>query len=265
MAADHGFVHLEELRFLANSGKLRDQLLVYFDIKTQREVQLATEFNNLMGQLVESTDKRHSFIQELEHLPGNVMAYKTREELKGLQKDELIKAMKMRTIALPLHFRPSRGLTFLNLRWRGICNVYTRVIRKVIEDVGEDDDFTRAPWLSVLDYVNVDRGIVTGCFGNVKKLLKNGKLERVVAVIKSCTSNVLGDLIITLKNLLGTISGTIYYKVFTEESFAKAIIIGAALILHNVSVLSPKQSTHHYLNITKKNMVKVFHMDRGSA
>ncbi|GJS87023.1 hypothetical protein Tco_0769659 [Tanacetum coccineum] len=38
-------------------------------------------------------------------------------------------------------------------------------IRKVIEDVGEDDDFTRAPWLSAIDYVNVDGGVVTGCFG----------------------------------------------------------------------------------------------------
>ncbi|GJX91948.1 hypothetical protein Tco_0345274 [Tanacetum coccineum] len=26
-------------------------------------------------------------------------------------------------------------------------------IRKVIEDVGEDDDFTRAPWLRAIDYV----------------------------------------------------------------------------------------------------------------
>ncbi|GJT21715.1 hypothetical protein Tco_0891652 [Tanacetum coccineum] len=47
-------------------------------------------------------------------------------------------------------------------------------IRKVIEDVGKDDDFTRAPWLSVLDYVNEDGGILTGCFGDVKKFLKNG-------------------------------------------------------------------------------------------
>ncbi|GJY18990.1 hypothetical protein Tco_0390481 [Tanacetum coccineum] len=49
-------------------------------------------------------------------------------------------------------------------------------IRKVIEDVGDDDNFTCAPWLSVLDYVNVDGGIVTGCFGDVKKFFKNGKL-----------------------------------------------------------------------------------------
>ncbi|GJY26001.1 hypothetical protein Tco_0400727 [Tanacetum coccineum] len=104
-------------------------------------------------------------------------------------------------------------------------------IRKIIEDVGEDDDFTRALWLSVLDYVHVDGGIVT----------------------------------VTLKDLSGTISGTIHYKVLTEERFAKAITVGAALILHNISVFSPKQSTHHYLSITNKNMVKVFHKDGGSA
>ncbi|GJU46188.1 hypothetical protein Tco_1203454 [Tanacetum coccineum] len=100
MDADRGFVHLEELRLLANSGKLRDHLLVYFDMKTQREVQLATEINNLTRQLVDSIDERRSFIQELEHLPGNVMAYKTREKLKGLHKDDLIKAMEMMMKAL---------------------------------------------------------------------------------------------------------------------------------------------------------------------
>ncbi|GJY86543.1 hypothetical protein Tco_0500569 [Tanacetum coccineum] len=47
MAADNGFVNLEQLRLLANSDLLKDQLLVYFDLKTQREVQLATEINNL--------------------------------------------------------------------------------------------------------------------------------------------------------------------------------------------------------------------------
>ncbi|GJZ35165.1 hypothetical protein Tco_0580982 [Tanacetum coccineum] len=140
-------------------------------------------------------------------------------------------------------------------------------IRKVIEDVDEDDDFTRASWLSAIDYVNVDGGIATGCFGDVKKFLKNGKLEKIVAVIKSCTPNALGggDLTVTLKDLSGSIFGTIHYKVLTEERFAKAFIVGAALILYNVSVFSSKQSTHHYLNITKKNMVKVFHKDSGST
>ncbi|GJX81894.1 hypothetical protein Tco_0331375 [Tanacetum coccineum] len=83
-------------------------------------------------------------------------------------------------------------------------------IRKVIEDVGEDDNFTRAPWLNAIDYVNVDGGIVAVYFGDVKKFLKNGKLEKVVAVIKSCTPNALGDLTVTLKDLSGTIFDTIH-------------------------------------------------------
>ncbi|GJX41039.1 hypothetical protein Tco_0256029 [Tanacetum coccineum] len=87
-------------RLLANLGKLRDQLLVYFDMKTQREVQLATKINNLTRQLVVSIDERRLFIQELKCLPGNMMAYKTREKLNGLQKDDLIKVMKMRMITL---------------------------------------------------------------------------------------------------------------------------------------------------------------------
>nr|GEY66154.1 transposase, MuDR, MULE transposase domain protein [Tanacetum cinerariifolium] len=98
-------------------------------------------------------------------------------------------------------------------------------IRKVIEDVGEDDDFTRVSLLSVIDYVSVDGGIVTGCFGDVKKFLKNVKLEQIVAVIKSCTPNALGDLTVTLKDFSGTISGTIHYKVLTEERFTKTFTV----------------------------------------
>nr|GEZ22168.1 hypothetical protein [Tanacetum cinerariifolium] len=144
--------------------------------------------------------------------------------------------------------------------------MYTQeYIRKVIEDVGEDDDFTRVSWFSVLVYVNEDGGIVTGCFRDVKIFLKNGKLEKVVSIIKSCTPSALRDLSVTLKDISSTIFSTIHYKVLTEKRFANAITIGAALILHNVFVFSPKQSTHHYLNITMKNMVKVFHKTGGFA
>nr|GEU96089.1 hypothetical protein [Tanacetum cinerariifolium] len=134
-----------------------------------------------------------------------------------------------------------------------------------IEDVGEDDDFTRALWLSVVEYDNVDGGIVTGCFEDVKKFLNNGKLEKVVAIIKSCTPHALGDLTVTLKYLSGTIFDTIHYKVLAEERVAKAVTVETSLILHNVFVFSPKQSTHHYLKITKKNMVNVFHKDGASS
>ncbi|GJU47557.1 ribonuclease H-like domain-containing protein [Tanacetum coccineum] len=60
--------------------------------------------------------------------------------------------------------------------------------------------------------------------GDESNYLKNGKLEQVVAIIKSRTLNALGDLTMTLKDL---------------------------------SVFSPKPS-FHYLNITMRNLVKVF-------
>ncbi|GKD67506.1 hypothetical protein Tco_1309614 [Tanacetum coccineum] len=74
MAANNGFVNLEQLRLLANSDLLKDQLLVYFDLKTQREVHLTTEINNLTSQLLDIIDERRSFIGELQQrLPTNVM------------------------------------------------------------------------------------------------------------------------------------------------------------------------------------------------
>ncbi|GJU89051.1 probable protein phosphatase 2C 42 [Tanacetum coccineum] len=105
-------------------------------------------------------------------------------------------------------------------------------IQKVVEDVGEDDDF-------------------------------NIKLEQVVAIVKSCSLNVLGDLNITMKDLSGTIPGTIHHTVIGDGGYGKDITVGAAMILANVSVFTPK-SSEHYLNITKKNMVKVFRKDTVS-
>nr|GEW51579.1 hypothetical protein [Tanacetum cinerariifolium] len=113
MATDNGFVNLKQLRLLANSDMLKDQLLVYFDLKTQREVQLATKINNLMRQLLDIIDERRSFIGELEQrLPTNVMAYKTRQELKCHQKDDMIRPMEMRLTALQLHHQAMKGFHF---------------------------------------------------------------------------------------------------------------------------------------------------------
>ncbi|GJV62209.1 ribonuclease H-like domain-containing protein [Tanacetum coccineum] len=100
-------------------------------------------------------------------------------------------------------------------------------IRKVVEDVGEDEDFNGGLWVSAVEFVNANGWIVNGCLGNMKNYLKNGKLEQVVAIIKSRTLNALGDLTMTLKDL---------------------------------SVFSPKPS-FHYLNITMRNLVKVFPKD----
>ncbi|GKA50749.1 hypothetical protein Tco_0743822 [Tanacetum coccineum] len=97
----------------------------------------------------------------------------------------------------------------------------------VIEDVGEDDDFTRALWLSLVEYINVDGGIMTGYLGDVKRFLKNGKVEKVVAIIKSCTLNALGDFTVTMMVVSdisvcggGGVDGLIVRKTFNRITFA---------------------------------------------
>nr|GEX41141.1 reverse transcriptase domain-containing protein [Tanacetum cinerariifolium] len=117
------------------------------------------------------------------------------------------------------------------------CEMLTQeYVRKITEEASDDDHFTRGP---------------------------NGKVEKVVALIKSCTSNMLGDLTVTLKDLSGIISGAIHYKVLNDEVYGKAISVGAVLILRNVLVFSPK-SSGLYLNFTLKNIVKVFHKDTSA-
>ncbi|GJZ58689.1 reverse transcriptase domain-containing protein [Tanacetum coccineum] len=136
-------------------------------------------------------------------------------------------------------------------------------MQKVVEDVGEDVDFNSGVWVSATNYVNAFGGTVTGCLGDIDNFLKKGKLEQVVAIVKSCSPNALGDLNVTLKDLSGTVPGTIHYKVLDVGSYEKDIIVGAAMILANVSVFTPKPSKH-YLNITKRNVVEVFRKDTVS-
>ncbi|KAJ0463018.1 putative recombination protein [Helianthus annuus] len=138
-------------------------------------------------------------------------------------------------------------------------------IRKVVEDPEEDEDFKRNPWLSAVEFVHAD-GVFSSAsnLGEINKCQRNGKLDQVVAVIKSCTPNGLGDMTVTLKDPTGTVSGTIHHKVLTEGDLRKGTCVGSVLILHKVSVFSPSRSTY-YLNITKRNLVKVFYKDGGSS
>nr|GEW13623.1 hypothetical protein [Tanacetum cinerariifolium] len=78
--------------------------------------------------------------------------------------------------------------------------------------------------------------------------------------VKSCSPNMLGDLNVTMKDLSGTIPGTIHHKVIGKGGYGKDITVDAAMILTNVSVFS-SNSSKHYLNITMQNVVEVFRKD----
>ncbi|GKB56513.1 zf-CCHC domain-containing protein [Tanacetum coccineum] len=102
-------------------------------------------------------------------------------------------------------------------------------MQKVVEDVGEDDDFKSGSWVSATNYVNANGG--TGCLGDIKNFLKNGKLDHVVVIVKSCSSYVFGDLTMTMKDLSGTIPETIHYKIIDDGGYENDITVRAALIL----------------------------------
>nr|GEU69298.1 ribonuclease H-like domain-containing protein [Tanacetum cinerariifolium] len=146
------------------------------------------------------------------------------------------------------------------IRQKQVDDEFFLEFEKVVEDVDEDDDFKSGSWIRATEFVNANRGTVSGCLGDIDNNLKKWKLDQVVTIVKSCSSNVLGDLTVTMKDLSGTIPGTVHHKVIGEGGYRNDITIGAAMILANVSVFSPKPSMY-YLIITRKNVVKVFRKD----
>ncbi|GJY87579.1 NIN-like protein, partial [Tanacetum coccineum] len=68
-------------------------------------------------------------------------------------------------------------------------------MQKVVEDVGQDDDFMSGSWVSATNYVTVNGGTVTGC----------------------------------------TIHEAIHYKVIGDGGYGKDITVGAAMILANIN------------------------------
>nr|GEV65225.1 hypothetical protein [Tanacetum cinerariifolium] len=133
-------------------------------------------------------------------------------------------------------------------------------VTKVVEDVDEDDDFNSGAWVSTTNYVNVFGGAITGCLRDIDNFLKKKKLEQVVAIVKSCSPNMLDDLNVTLKDLSDTITEIKHYKVLDVGIYENDITVRAAMILTNVSVFTHKPS-QHYLNVTMRNVIEVFRKD----
>ncbi|GKC59917.1 ribonuclease H-like domain-containing protein, partial [Tanacetum coccineum] len=61
--------------------------------------------------------------------------------------------------------------------------------------------------------------------GRQQELSQDGKLDHVIAIVNFFTPNVIGKLTVTLKDLSGTIPGTIHHKVIDEEGYEKDIIV----------------------------------------
>ncbi|KAE8710692.1 putative Cysteine-rich RLK (RECEPTOR-like protein kinase) 8 [Hibiscus syriacus] len=144
------------------------------------------------------------------------------------------------------------------------------VRRAVLDSDVDDGDFSRDPWLFALEFIRREGLAVDGgTIGTPLSLIKtepklgNRKVAQVVAIIKSCTPNGLGDLMVTLKDPTGTIDASMHRKVLIEGGFANNITVGTVLILQKVSVFSSPLSVR-YLNITLNNIVKAIPKDTKS-
>ncbi|CAK7349588.1 unnamed protein product [Dovyalis caffra] len=145
-------------------------------------------------------------------------------------------------------------------------------IKRAVEDSGcaEDDDFTRYPWLSAIDFVRRQGLLVDGDgaigipLSVIKRWASFDKVAQVVAIVKSCRPNGLGDMMVTLKDPTGTIDASIHHKVLAEGDFGKDIAIGAVIIVQKVAVFCPTRLAR-YLNITLSNVIKVISKDGRSS
>ncbi|XP_057767403.1 uncharacterized protein LOC130987761 [Salvia miltiorrhiza] len=139
-------------------------------------------------------------------------------------------------------------------------------IRKAMDDTAEfDDDFSRHPWLSALQFLGTADGLIPSTpISSIKKCFNGDKVDQVVAVVKSCTPNGLGGLLVSLKDPTGTIGASIHHKVLSQTEFGKELTTGAVLILQKVAIFAPVRSAR-YLNVTTRNLVKVFCRNKGST
>ncbi|CAH2036132.1 unnamed protein product [Thlaspi arvense] len=141
-------------------------------------------------------------------------------------------------------------------------------IRKAAEEPDwEDKDFSEDPWVSAVDYIR-SKGLLSNggnAIGTPVSEIKSGsrswcKVDQVVAIVKTCTPNGLGDVMVTLKDPTGTIDASVHRKVISESEFGRDIRVGAVVILNKVAVCAPSRSSR-YLNITLKNISKVITKD----
>ncbi|GKC04462.1 hypothetical protein Tco_0996072 [Tanacetum coccineum] len=106
------------------------------------------------------------------------------------------------------------------LGWDGVVMSTQEYMKKMVEDVGEDEDFKSGVWVSMIEYVNANGGI-------------------------SCTLNALGDLTVTVKDLsVFSPKPSMHYLNITMKNVVK--------VLHKDSV--PSNDSGVCWNVTHQEM-----------
>ncbi|KAL2342338.1 hypothetical protein Fmac_003623 [Flemingia macrophylla] len=123
-------------------------------------------------------------------------------------------------------------------------------------DSESDHHFSGNPWLCALQFVR-SRGDDVAPLSSI-----NERVPLVVVLVKSCTPNGFGDMMVTVKDPTSTVGASVHRKVLAHAEFGKDISVGSVLVLEKVAVFSPSRSIS-FLNIMLNNVVKVFAKDSG--
>lgn len=136
-------------------------------------------------------------------------------------------------------------------------------VRAAMEEEEVDTDFNTPHWNNA-----IDAALMEGMSGDteivaMKRFNESTRVQTVIAMIKECTPNGLGDAQLELKDKTGTIRASIHRKAFKEASYSKHIVVGSILILKEVVAfcIRPKLPIGNdmgpILNITERNIVLV--------
>lgn len=131
-------------------------------------------------------------------------------------------------------------------------------IRRVEED--DNEEFSRNPWVFALDILRRDDGVEVTPLRTVKQCGGVVRIDKVVAIVKSCKPNGLGDMMVTLKDPTDTVDASVHKKVLSTGEHGNLIAVGSVLILKKV-VAFYSSCASCYLNITRSNVVKVINVD----
>ncbi|KAG9449519.1 hypothetical protein H6P81_009484 [Aristolochia fimbriata] len=131
-----------------------------------------------------------------------------------------------------------------------------------LENGVDDEDFKKSAWLCALDFLGAEPDLAAKAtlLCSLKTSQRTERVPKVVAIIKSCKPNGLGDLIVTLRDPSATVGATIHRKVLSESKFSKDISVGSVIVLEQVVVFCSFGSAR-YLNVTMENVVQVFNAE----
>ncbi|WVZ04469.1 hypothetical protein V8G54_025275 [Vigna mungo] len=126
-------------------------------------------------------------------------------------------------------------------------------------------DFNSNPWLWAEMFIKHHGLVEHGNMDNMTKLECGKSMLRlpfVACIVKQCNPNGFGDMKISVKDPSATVSASVHKKVLLHPEFGLEIGVGVVLLLQRVAVFMPNRRTY-YLNITVRNVVKVFKADIG--